>query len=422
MTNQNGPSAGTEMVLSPRQEKLQTIRDEMGPGARPAAIVPRTFVEAQQMCGALARSGLVPVAYADKPENMIVTIMAGAEIGIPPMASLRLYHIMDSVPRLSAEGIRAVLLAHPEIEYFEPQSCSETSATWIGKRRNRPEKSATWTIDRAKRAGLTEKRNRDGSPGNWIKYPEDMLNARASMQLGRMIAPDVVAGMVSLEEARDGDFIDANFTETKAPVFVAPPVVPAQQQVTVQLPTGTTVTPDAPRRGPGRPPKDPTTPVVPQPSSASTGPSTSTATTSSTPPSPSGASASATPEPSKLDAAIAKVEAKANPTPADSGTGPTAPPPAESAAASTAPTTSGVATAAADDSGFGGDDEKPVLADFFAWVASCKTQRDLQAGLGQWRTWSQEKAKAGDTTFSKTGANTIAMQDAYSRRKGEVPA
>lgn len=375
------------------------------------------------MCAALAGANIVPKAFRGNPADMVVVIMHGAELGIPPMASLRLFTTWDGVPRLMAEGVRAVILAHSEIEYFEPQSCSETSATWVGKRRGRPEKSATWTIERAKRARLTEK-------PVWQQYPEDMLNARASMQLGRMIAADLIAGMVSLEEARDGDFIDASFTEQKAPAFVAPPAAPTVTPAPVVGNTNTGQPVQAlgatepPKRGPGRPPKaDPTPPqergaAPPVAENSSTGtserPSTSAATSTS--------SDTSAPS-SKLDAAIAKVEAKASPTPADSGTGQTAPHPAESAAASTASTTSGAATGAADDSGFGGDEPaKPVLADFFAWVASCQTQRDLQAGLGKWRTWSQEQAKGGDTTFSKTGANTIAMQDAYSKRKGEVPA
>lgn len=417
MTTQNGPSTGTDMVLSPRAQQLQSIRDEMAPGAKPSAIVPRTFAEAQAMCAALASANLVPKAFRGAPADMVIVVMHGAELGIPPMASLRLFTTWDGVPRLMAEGVRAVILSHPEIEYFEPQSCSETSATWVGKRRGRPEKSATWTIERAKRARLTEKEV-------WQKYPEDMLNARASMQLGRMIAADLIAGMVSLEEARDGDFIEASFTETKAPAFVAPapagaaafasaPAVvdnPPRGSAEIRL----TATPDRPKAA--KSPK--ADPAPPPTSSAGASGSAETASNGSSAPS----TASTTQAASKLDAAIAKVEAKmADPTSAGSNTGPT--PSAESAPASTAPTTSGAAPAE-DDSGFGAAEEQPAdkLAEFRAWLLECKTQRDLQAGLGKWRTWSQEQAKAGDTTFSKSGANTVAMQDAYGKRKGEVPA
>jgi hypothetical protein len=400
------------MVLSPRQEKLLAMRDDMGPGAMPAAIVPRNFAEAQAMCQALAAADLVPRAFRGKPVDMLLVVMTGLEVGLPPMASMRLYTTWDGVARLMAEGVRAIILRHPDIEYFEPQSSSDTSATWVAKRRGRPEKSATWTHERAKKAGLLGKEN-------WIKYEEDMLNARASMQLGRMIAPDVMAGMVSTEEARDGDFIEASFTEQKAPAFVAaPPVV-------VEAPAPT----EPAKRGPGRPPKDKLAdPTPPQPSSAG---STAPAASSPTSPTASAASTEPTSTPSKLDAAIKNVEEKmaARPTPPASSTAPS--PSAESAGASIAPTTSGVvadapASPAADD-GFGDDpvDSTPAaakLGDFYAWLSECKTQRDLQAGLGKWRMWSQDQAKAGDSSFSKSGENTVAMQTAYGKRKGEVPA
>jgi hypothetical protein len=478
------------MVLTPRQEKLQALRDEMAPGGRPAAIVPRNFAEAQQMCGALARSGLVPRDYIDKPENMIVTVMAGAEIGLPPMASLRLYHIMDSIPRLSAEGIRAVLLSHPEIEYFEPQTGDDKQATWIGKRRGRPEKSATWTVERAKRAGLWDRKNRDGSPGNWQKYTEDMLNARASMQLGRMIAPDIVAGMVSREEAMDGDFIQADATERKEqPAFVAPPVASGGgggRVVILNSSTGKAVTPDDVRkmypapdgehiaRGMETIAKDAKPQVVAMPAgtwtAASPGPNVTAATAQTPPVEPpkKGAAAKAPkiaePTAAAKAALAAEIEvvkklqdaafqaAAAGPpensAPPESGStdrwgqnvdptraaSPSAPSPsAESAQISTSAPPSGVeSTEPPVDEVFGDDAEDALpnedLVDFHAWVNSCKNHRDLAAGLKQWQTWSRAKRAAGDDDFEavgpgkKGGKKTIEMQNAYAKRKSEVPA
>lgn len=464
------------MILSPRQEKLVALRDEMSPGQRPGPIVPRTFGEAQAMCAALARSGLVPNMYIDKPENMIVTIMAGAELGLPPMASIRLYHIMDSIPRLSAEGIRAVLVSHPEIEYFEPHSCDDKHATWIGKRRGRPEKSATWTVEQAKRAGLWDRKNRDGSPGNWQKYTEDMLNARASMRLGRMIAPDIMAGMVSREEASDGDFIDVQATETRsAPVFVAPePRLAADPRtVSVQMPgtfvptgqtSGSGVTPgvlrvDQPQSTPtvvniapqGPPPGVPQPPpekprrergaaaVRPTnaqpPSAGSTVPAASSVTS---PPSSAASTAAASPpsEPAVIETpgkhAGTWVTEAANPTPPTSSTSPS---PSVESAQTSSPASGAAApelqSAPADD--FGGEDPvdtpaapDPVeakLAEFHAWLKSCATQRDLVGGLAAWRAWSKDMSDThGDLRFRKGGEITILMQDAYSKRKGEVPA
>ena len=239
MSTAKDGNTSTDMVLSPRQERLQAVRDDMAPGARPAAIVPRNFVEAQQMCQALAVADLIPKAFRNKPADMLLVVMTGSELGIPPMASMRLFTTWDGVPRLMAEGVRAVLISHPEIEYFEPSTSDEKHATWIGKRRGRPEKSVTWTMERAKRAGLDRKEN-------WTKYQEAMLHARASMDLGRMLAPDIVAGMRSLEEAQDGDFVETSTSTSTVEVkreFIAPAPSVAPSV-------------DRPKRGPGRPRND----------------------------------------------------------------------------------------------------------------------------------------------------------------------
>lgn len=444
------------MVLTPRQEKLQTLRDDMSPGSRPAAIVPRNFAEAQAMCGALARSGLVPKAYIERPENMIVTIMCGAEVGLPPMQSLRLYHILDDVPRLGAEGIRAIIMASPSCEYFEFAKSSDTEAVWIGKRPGRPEKSITWTIERAKRAGLAGK-------NNWQKSPEDMLNARASMQLGRLIWPEICAGMISKEEAEDGDFVQAESKET--PAFVAAPVVsggggsgsvtlvssggqggnsatamprPELSPATVVGSTNTgepvrALGTEAPaKRGPGRPPKDgsprPTSSSKADSQSATPASQTSSKPTSEPPVSASSAAETPRENPAAPIEGSATVDRwgqaiDAGPTSADSNTEHS--PSAESAPTSTSETSSGVDADDPVDGGFGEEPAAPaavVLKEFNDWVMSCKNQRDLGAGLPKWRTWSKDQHAKGDARFAKGGELTNAMQDAYSRRKGEVPA
>lgn len=412
----------------------------MEPGARPAAIIPRNFMEAQAMCAALAAANLVPKSFRGNPADMLLVVMTGLEVGLPPMASLRLYTTWDGVPRLMAEGVRAVILHSPEIEYFEPASCSDTEATWIGKRRGRPEKSATWTIARAQKASLTEK-------PVWKAYPQDMLNARASMQLGRMIAPDVVAGMVALEEARDGDFIEAQFTE-QPKGFVAPPVgrAPADTpelraaiaQVQSQPSAPLAVSPavggtEPPKRGPGRPPKDKPADPTPSPASSSGGASTSA---SSTAPSPAPSTPSTAPSQSTASPSSAQ-PSSSSPTVVTSRDSngfdsPTSP------SSTTSPSPSAVSettSSAGSSAEFGGDDlpdSTPTQApswrtDFEAWLASCANQRDLVAGLPRWRGFSKEQFKAGDKSFAGAdpgpiGENAKWMQDLYARRKGEVPA
>lgn len=455
----------TSMIVTPRQEYLQRVRDEMAPGEQPAAIVPRTFAEVMTMCQALASASIAPKHLRGNPVEMAMVVMTGLEVGLPPMASLRLYTTWDGVPRLMAEGVRAIILMRSTtIEYFEMATCSDVEATWIGKRRGRPEKSVTWTIERAKRAGLLGKEN-------WIKYSQDMLNARASMQLGRIIAPDVVAGMVALEEARDGDFIDAQGVEAK-PVFVAPPPpmppnlspgpqgpppgVPVVEQVvhrstTVVSQTGAvTVTPtgtqpsESPRRGPGRPRSQPAQPA-PSPTPG-TDPFRAAREAVDQRAAEQGKANLAT-EIKKVeemqDAAIATAAAErdkwgqsvADPT---SGGGQSAPPASNEASSTPSEGSSTSSTSTADD--FGGsedpEDSQPgptgdpglmLIADLQAFLAGCKTQTEMQNGRPPFAQRSTALFDAGDRRFksasnsSPAGELAAQLGQLWADRKRQLP-
>jgi len=439
VTTQNDNTGTALAPMTPRQERQLAARDEMAPGARPSAIVPRNFLEVQQMCQALAGAGIVPKAFKDRPADMSIVIMCGAEVGIPPMAALRLYTTWDGVPRLMAEGIRAVIVSHPDCEYFEVQTCDDNQSTWVTKRRGRPEKSVTWTMARAQKAGLTTK-------PVWQNYQQDMLNARCSMQLGRIVWPDVVAGMVSREEAMDGDFIDASSTESRSPAF-AP--LPAQKSEPVVQGSNIAEDPklvgpqanidEAKRRAKAKPieaksTERPTTP--PASSAGSSGGSSEASTSAPSSASTTPASTSSESSASKLDAAVAKVEAKRDPTPAPGGGGASAEPATSTSTASASSPTSTPSGASGDqepeDDGFGGGDGpaatplNQLLKEFHEWLAECKNRRELSAGLQKWKAWSIELAKAGNNDFLKAapgvpeGKGTVEMSTAYAKRKGEV--
>ncbi len=416
-TNTNNDQA--LVTTNNRSAQLMQLRDRMEAGdSRPGAIVPHTFAEVQAMCQALSASDLVPKAYKDRPQDMAIVIMSGAELRLAPMASLRLYHVIEGTPRLSAEGIRAIILDSPECEYFEFAESSEKRSRWIGKRPGRPEKEIVWTIERAARAGLASK-------PNW-KDPESMLNARASMQLGRLLWPNIVAGLISREEAADGDAIDVQFTER--PAFVAPPrdpdPIPEEKNPPVR----------ARARSAATAPEVPTSRGTPSPSVSAAASRPSPAPSSSASSSPS--SAAETDEPraaasAKLDAAIAAVEQKftareiaAVPTPAAAA----APPAAESGSPMSTATESGASsTAAPPGEDFGADDPvdrepERTIEGFNAWLRGCKSRQELEASKRPWIDWSASvKGPDGKPLYPRGSKEMVAMTAAYSARKAELP-
>ena len=223
----------TETTTEPVKSHALAIREQIV-AAEPMALVPTSFIEAQEFAIALCKSSLVPQALRDNAPNTLMMILAGAEIHIPPIASMRVFHVMDGVPKLSADGIAAICMRDPSCEYLEPAEQSPTRVTWIAKKKGRPEKSLTITREDMIAAGLYDRKNRDGSPGNHQKYPRQMLNARCKAEICRLIWPHLCAGMISAEEIADdlgidayaiANAIDVKATEKPATVFAPLPVV-----------------------------------------------------------------------------------------------------------------------------------------------------------------------------------------------------
>ncbi|MGI5245049.1 hypothetical protein [Dactylosporangium sp. CA-139066] len=160
---------------------------------------------AYQMSRKLANTAFVPVKYRGKPEEMAAAMLAGAELGIDPMASLRAFHDIQGTPRPAAETLRAVVQSHGhDIRMVE---ASATRVVMKGRRKehaNDPDAwiVVEWTIEQATQAGFPKK-----NP-NWGTQPKAMLIARATSEVCKLTASDAIMGMPSAEEAQDYDAPD----------------------------------------------------------------------------------------------------------------------------------------------------------------------------------------------------------------------
>jgi hypothetical protein len=196
------------------REKHDVIRSGIGAGGLPMAIVPTTFLEAQSMAGALAASDLVPKAYRDRPANVLLAMMSGAELGLAPLAALRAFHVIEGSPKLGARALAALVNRSGLAEYFEPVEVTPQKATWRTKKKGRPEMTRTWTIEMAENAGLSKK-------DNWRNYPHRMLSARASKDLADDVYPELTMGLSIVEEEE---------TPIGDQVFTAPPPPPVPSE------------------------------------------------------------------------------------------------------------------------------------------------------------------------------------------------
>lgn len=160
------------------------------------ALVPRTLDEVRGLSAQFAKSALLPPDLRGKEADVFVTILAGQELGVPPMAALRGIHVVKGRPILSADMMVGVVLGRGVAAYFRCVDESQTSVTYETLRVGSPEpQRCTWTLEDAKRAGL------DGD--NWRKYPRAMLKARCKAMLARDVYPDVLAGCYEESEREE---------------------------------------------------------------------------------------------------------------------------------------------------------------------------------------------------------------------------
>ena len=151
-------------------------------------IIPRTMGELQSMAEVLAKSSLLPDALRGKIPDVIVQILAGQELGLPPLASIRGVHIVAGKPILAADTMVALVRRSGSCEYFMVESETETSVTYVCKRKSDPkEQRYTWSDEDTKLAGLNTK-------DNWRLHKKQMRRARCKAILARDVWPDVLAG------------------------------------------------------------------------------------------------------------------------------------------------------------------------------------------------------------------------------------
>ncbi|WP_406083083.1 hypothetical protein OHA01_26245 [Micromonospora zamorensis] len=152
---------------------------------------------AHSLAEGLCNTQFVPAAYRGKPAEAAAAILAGAEVGLSPLASLRAFHNIQGTPTLSAQALRGIVqgLGH-DIRIVES---NDKHAVVTGRRKGEDEwQTSTWTIERAQQAGYPAKN------ANWRTNPAAMLVARASTEVSRWIASDAIMGMpYTVEEIRD---------------------------------------------------------------------------------------------------------------------------------------------------------------------------------------------------------------------------
>ena len=162
---------------------------------------PNTVTEAIQFSQMLANSNMVPKQFMGKPEDVLVCIQWGQELGLAPMAALQNIAVINGKPSVYGDAMMAMVQASPVCEGIEESLEDEGTvnpvAICIARRKGRAPVTVRFSVEDAKRAGLW------GKQGPWQAYPKRMLQMRARGFALRDAYPDVLKGLISTEEAQD---------------------------------------------------------------------------------------------------------------------------------------------------------------------------------------------------------------------------
>jgi hypothetical protein len=162
---------------------------------------PATITEAMEFSKMLADSSMVPRAYQGKPQDIMVCVQWGYEIGLAPMQALQNIAVINGKPSVYGDAAMALVQASAVCEdvqeYFEGEGTPNPIAVCVAKRRGRKEVVAKFSVEDAKRAGLW------GKTGPWQAYPKRMMQMRARGFALRDAFPDVLKGLITAEEAQD---------------------------------------------------------------------------------------------------------------------------------------------------------------------------------------------------------------------------
>jgi rubrerythrin len=178
----------------------------------------RSMEDMWRFACAVKNSGLAPSSF-QSPEQILIAIQSGAELGMPPMRSLQSFCVINGAARLWGDTPLALVRQSGLLEYIKETiegEGDEMAATCETKRKDDPESKITqFSMKDAKLAGLLDKK---GSV--WKQYPKRMLKYRARSFNLRDNFPDCFGGATIAEEYADIE------TPTESPT----PSVPSREQ------------------------------------------------------------------------------------------------------------------------------------------------------------------------------------------------
>ena len=183
----------SDTQLAERNNRLDDIPVSLGAGAQIQSVG-----DAWVLAQIYHRAGMTPTSFKN-PQQVMVALLAGSELGLPPTTSLKWIMTFGNTPVLHSDGPIGVALRSGQVEWFkngyegEPGTPERTA--WYEIKRQGIGEPVRWTFSlaQATKAGLTNK-------DNWRKFDERMLFNRARAFAIRDLFSDCLGGLSIREE------------------------------------------------------------------------------------------------------------------------------------------------------------------------------------------------------------------------------
>lgn len=166
-------------------------------------LTPQNMTEAMDFAKMLAQSGMVPSNFKGKPQDCLVAMQWGFEVGLQPMQALQNIAVINGKPSIWGDAALALVRSHPDCkgvnEKIEGEGENMRAVCTVKRAHGEmiEETIRYFSVANAKTAKLW------GKQGPWTQYPERMLAQRARGFALRDAFPDALKGIITREEAED---------------------------------------------------------------------------------------------------------------------------------------------------------------------------------------------------------------------------
>lgn len=163
-------------------------------------LTPQNAQDAFMIAENLAKSSMIPKQLVGKPNDIVVAMAYGAELGLQPLQSLQNIAVINGRPSLWGDAVRALVLNSSDLVELSEW---DENGTFFCKISRKTRTGATITIQKsfsdndAKAAGLL------GKQGPWTQYKDRMKQMRAFSFAARDAYADRLRGFITREEAND---------------------------------------------------------------------------------------------------------------------------------------------------------------------------------------------------------------------------